>query len=295
MNRKKVIAFLMALVFVLASLSGCGSSNTEEADTKAEDTKETDAEEGDTSEAPIKVSIGIGNAYSPFCYLDENGEQAGYDYEVLLAVEELVSDKYEFVYNGDAFENILIGLDTGTYDIAVHHYGYTEERAENYLYAKEADMYYGNFVIGYKAGRTDITDLKSLAGKAVVVSTGSMAETLVLNWNEENPDDEVKIEYATDAETRYSGLENGLYDAIIMASYDINVFNSQYDNFLEISDYKVTADDYDSGTYFVYSKGSEDLQEDIDEAIAELRENGTLASLSETLLGGDYSVNPNDN
>ena len=39
----------------------------------------------------------------------------------------------------------------------------------------------------------------------------------------------------------------------------------------------------------MYSKGEEQLRDDIDKAIAALREDGTLKELSESILGGDYT------
>ncbi len=279
MKKKTRLAALgVALCMMLTSLTGCGGS----ADAQSSSTSGSD---GRTT-----ASVGIGNAFSPFCYLNEDEELAGYDYEVMLAVAELLSDEYEFVFTADDFSNLLIGLDTGAYDIAVHHYGYTTERAENYLYANEADFYTGLFHIGYVAGRTDITDFDSLDGKTVVTSSGSMAETLILNYLADHPDLNVTIEYSSDKEVWYSGLVNGRYDALIASSYDLDVLSEQYDNFLEYGDYVVPSDDAtDVGTYFIYSKGDEALRDAIDQALVTLRENGTLSELCIELLGADYT------
>lgn len=293
---KRVLSVMTATVIAAGCFAGCGSAAKETGSTAGSDTdgatSETTSTTGNSAEK-TKVTVGIGNAYKPFCYLDENQQECGYDYEVMMAVAEKLSDKYEFVIKPDDFSNLLIGLDTGAYNVAIHHFGYTEERAKNYLYAKEADMYFGNFHIAYVAGRTDITDMKSLTGLTVATTSGSMSDTLIQNWNKQNPDNQVVVEYTGDQEALYSGMMNGLYDAFIATNYDLDVFNSQFDNFMEYSDYNVTSDDYDCGTYFVYSQGADTLQQDIDAAIVKLREDGTLAELSIKLLGDDYSQNPN--
>ncbi len=284
---KKWGILLLALVLLVSIMTGCSSSEEESASSTSASASASTAQE------KIKVSVGIGNGYSPFCFLDEDEELSGYDYETIAAIAELLSDKYEFEYTAEEFSNLLIGVDTGAYDVVIHHFGYTAERAENYLYANVANMYYGNFQLGYKAGRTDITDMKSLAGKTVVSSSGSMADTLLQNWNEENPDYQINIEYASDKEVRYSGLMNSLYDAFLASTYDLAVFNSQYDDFMDISDYNVIPDDYNCGTYFIYAKGSEELQQDIDAALQQLIDDGTLSALSIEWLGADYTENPN--
>ena len=147
--------------------------------------------------------------------------------DLIRLVGEKLSDKYEFVIGPDDFANLLIGLDTKKYDVAIHHFGYTDERAEKYLYADEADMYFGSFHVGYKKGRTDITDLKSAAGLTAVTSSGTQSESILLNWNKENPDYAVKIEYGTGQTVIASGIENGLYDIYVESKYDLDLFRSE--------------------------------------------------------------------
>lgn len=282
--KRKLTAILLALCVCVvgAGFSGCGNSGD------SSSSSETGA--ANTSEGTTTVAVGIGNATSPFAYVDENENIAGYDYEVLKAVSEKLSDKYTFEFKSDDFSNLLIGLDTGAYNIAVNHYGYTAERAENYLYAQEADFYTGPFHIGFVKDRTDITDFESLDGKTIVTSSGSMAETLILNYLDEHPELNVKVEYAKEREVIYSGLVNGMYDAYVASEYDLNRFSNQYDGFMTYSDYVVpNGDTTGGGTFFVYSKGEEQLRDDIDKAIAALREDGTLKELSESILGGDYT------
>lgn len=294
---KKPGIMLLVLGVFLTLLTACGTTNSPAAtdsgvaasSLKSGETAEPAAATGETA----KLKVGIGNMFTPFCYLDDNDQPTGYDYDVIMAISEKLGDKYAFVVTPDDFSNLLIGLDTGKYDVAVHHFGYTAERAENYLYAKEADMYFGNFRIGFSKDRTDITDLASCAGKAIATSSGSMAEALLLKWNEENPDQAVNLQYIKDTSVVYQGITSGLYDAFVGSQYDLDTISNQYDGFMKYSDYNVTPSDYDCGAYFVYSKGSDAVQQDIDSALAELREDGTLKTLSETWLGADYTENPN--
>lgn len=43
-----------------------------------------------------------GNGYKPYCYIDENGQPAGYELEVLKAIDELLP-QYEFEFEPTEF------------------------------------------------------------------------------------------------------------------------------------------------------------------------------------------------
>lgn len=277
---KKRIALGMAVVLMMSVLAGCGA---------AEDAGAADAA-GDAAGKTV-VKVGIGSSYPPFCYLDEDEKEAGYDYDTVMAIADMLSDKYTFEICPDSFQNLLVGLDTNAYDVAVHHFTYVEERTQNYLYAEEGNMYVPYFVIGYLAGRTDITDLESCKGMTGVCSAGTKTDNMLQQWNAEHPDAQVEIAYAESQEVLATGIQNGLYDFFVYSELDFETFNRQYDNIFETSseesDYIA---DENCGSYFIYSLGSESLQQDIDAAIAALRDNGTLADLSEKWFGKDYSA-----
>lgn len=305
---RNALAFISTAALLAASFTACGSSDDSSSETSAENTASTTAaseEGGEASETEKAedtatgdkrvVKIGIGKAYNPFCFLDDNETPSGYDYDTLKAIEPLLADKYEFEFYPDEFANILIGLDTNLYDVAVHHYGWTAERAEKYLYAEEGTMYFGNFVIGYDPSIDTLTDdPKSAAGLVVATSKGSMAETLLTNYNDEHPDAQIVVEYYEDAEVLASGIKSGLYDGICASRYDLDVFNDQHGDLLVPSEFTLTSDEYNCGTYFIYDIGDDELKNDIDAAVVQIKEDGTLKELSEKWLGGDYTVNPNE-
>ena len=288
---KKVFALAVMGTMLPAILTGCGS--TPEAsvgeDKPAEETTEVAEKEPATGDVK-KIKLGIGNAAAPWCYLDENEKEAGYDYDVLLLVQEKLEDKYEFEFIPDAVQNLIVGLDTGAYDMVVHHWGYNKERAEKYLYAEEGDFYINFFVVGYPEGTTDITDLESCAGKTAVTMSGIMSDIILQNWNAEHPDKQIEIAYVDNEEAIATGIRNGLYDFYVVSQYDITVFNDHFDNLLICSESK---DDWiksdNPGIFFLYSKEQQELQEDIDKALVELREDGTLSKMCIERFGQDFS------
>ena len=258
-------------------LAGCGQSKGKSADASS---KSSGAE---------KIIVGSGTSYQPYCYLDENGKAAGYEYAVLEEIDKLLP-QYEFEYQSMNFDSLLLSLDSGKIDLAAHQYEYTEEREEKYLFGKEAYTTY----ITYIAVLTDdntTTSLKDLAGKTVRTGgTTSASTAIVEKWNQENPEDAVKL-YTSDSNTNeetVAAMKSGEAAASILTQRDVDRINKNFGNGTDIL--KTVGDPINnSKTYYLYRKDETKLQEAVDGALAELKKSGKLAELSEQYLGGDFT------
>lgn len=257
-----------------ALFTGCGKKSSE-------------AQATETSTKDVtKILVGTGNNYEPYCYLDDAGELAGYEYEVLKAVDDLLP-QYEFEYQTSDFANVLISLDAGKIDIAAHQYEWNEERDSKYLFGKENYTTYVTYVAVAK-DREDINSLDSLQGLTVKSSTGSNATYILENYNKDHADKPIKIDYvnnSTDEET-VTGLVSGLWDATILTKRDVDKLNKSYGkDVLKVVGEPVQT----SSTYFIFAKDNPQLQQDVDGAIKQLRESGKLAEISVAEIGGDYT------
>lgn len=235
-----------------------------------------------------KVVVGTGNSYEPYCYLDDKGNLAGYEYEVLKAVDELLP-QYEFEYKTSDFANVLISLDAGKIDIGAHQYEWNKERDEKYLFGKEPYTTYVTYLT-VAGSRDEVKSLDDLKGKKVKSSSGSNSAYILENYNKEHKDNPIRVDYvnnSTDEET-ITGLLNGVWDATIMTARDVDKLNKSYEK--GSPSIKVTGDPVQtSSTYFVFAKDNTKLQEAVDGALKQLKENGTLAKISVDVIGGDYT------
>ena len=268
---KKLITTGLIISAVTAGLYGCAQKNTVDGGSKTE-----------------KIIVGTGNAYEPYCYLDENGDLAGYEYEVLQAVDELLP-QYEFEYQTSDFANVLISLDAGKIDIAAHQYEWNEERDSKYLFGKEAYTTYVTYIT-VAGDKTDINSLDDLQGKKVKSSTGSNATYILEGYNKEHADNPILIDYidnSTDEET-VTGLLNGAWDATIATKRDVEKLNKNYGNG-DVVLKTVGEPVQSSSTYLIFDKKNEELQKAVDGAVKELRENGKLSEISVDVIGGDYT------
>lgn len=235
-----------------------------------------------------KVVVGTGNSYEPYCYLDDKGNLAGYEYEVLKAVDDLLP-QYEFEYKTSDFANVLISLDAGKIDIGAHQYEWNKERDEKYLFGKEPYTTYVTYLT-VAGNRDDVKSLDDLKGKKVKSSSGSNSAYILENYNKEHKDNPIRVDYvnnSTDEET-ITGLLNGVWDATIMTARDVDKLNKSYEK--GSPSIKVTGEPVQtSSTYFVFAKDNTKLQEAVDGALKQLKENGTLAKISVNVIGGDYT------
>jgi polar amino acid transport system substrate-binding protein len=204
--RKNILKTLTGLTLVTGlvatSFVGCGSSD----DTA---TKENNIEAGasaagyrtlDEIKESGTINIGVFSDKSPFGYVDENGEYAGYD--VYLA-ERLGEDLgVDINYVSTEAANRIEYLQTGKVDIILANFTVTEERAQEVDFANP----YMNVALGVVS--PDDAVIESLddigADDQVIVISGTTAETyLTKNY----PD--IKLQkYDAYAEAK-TAFENG--------------------------------------------------------------------------------------
>jgi L-cystine transport system substrate-binding protein len=275
---KKNVQHIIKKRFVLMGiasallLGACGSAGA------AEDTQASDNPDAKT------ITVGTGNAYQPFVYLDENEELQGYDIEVLRAVDEKL-DQYNFEYETMDFKNILTSISADKVQLAAHNFAYNEERGAKYLYGEEAYNNYAHHIVVDENADQVYQTLDDLQGKKVFASPASEVANILETYNAEN-DDAIEIVYSeATGELLVSGLQNGTADAAILTTYDKDKYNEQFSIELQSSDEALNT----AGIYYVFQQGDEELQSAVDGAIKELRDEGTLSELSTDILGADYT------
>lgn len=135
-----------------------------------------------------------------------------------------------------------------------------------------------------------IQSLDDLKGKRIYpVTPGGGIYNLFLAYNEEHPDAPLEFDTVDDAAVaeRFAAVDSGEYDALVLPN------NLGFDEIKEQLGLKLKAVQPPvaiNGTYFVLSKDQEELAGRVDEALAALREDGTLGELNEKWYGEDTLV-----
>lgn len=289
---KKTFAVIISSLLLTAAFTGCGSTDNSSVISDAK-TLSNDKNDNSSSGNDVKtIKVGTGNNYNPACYLDENGEIAGYDPAVLKEIDELLP-QYEFTYETFDFQNVVLALESGKIDLAAHQYEWNQQREDNYLFGEEGYTVFDEYVWQIGTDDTVYNSIEDLAGKTVQGSAGSNLAFFLENWNKANPDKAISIDYTVPATTEetVSYYLTGKWSAFIVPKKDIELYNAAYEG----CNFKLAFDEplYSSNTYFLYRKNDDEakkLKEDVDGALKQLKDSGRLAEISTEYWGGDYTV-----
>lgn len=305
MKNKKILALITSLIGIAVVATGCGSkvsqtsaadSAVAEATSKEETVSEENASEaasaeGNTGEVQ-KITVAHTQTYIPYDYVNEAGESDGFEVQVLKAVDELLP-QYEFSYVPTTDDDLLIGVESGKYNIGTKGAWFTEERAEKFIFPKN---YIGASSIGitYRTENADkIKDLESFAsfsGKLVPIAPQNAQYNVVEKYNAEHPDNQVDLQ-ASDAFTiadAYTWVVEGRYDAFfdIKTSFENNVVSEDgaYHDYADKLSYAV----YQAiPTYPLFNKDNQELADAYDQAIEQLTESGKILELEKKYFGED--------
>lgn len=270
-------------------LAGCGSDGSGSSDGDAEDggagTATGADEESSTSTADhlarIKeagaITVATEGVWSPFTYHDESGELVGFDVEVAKGIAQRLGVEADF-REGD-FDAGLVGVSQGTFDMMANGVDVTPDRAETFDFT---DPYaYDHAVLVVRADNDDIHSFEDLAGKTTTNSVGSTYAAMGEEYGA------TVLNVPTLGETM-ANVINGNADATINANTSVQ----DYFNTTGTTELKIAATDEDTTEYAIpLAKGSDNdtLREAINEAIADMKADGTLKSLSEKYFGADIT------
>ncbi len=277
MKRRTFISLLAVLGAAgVVQLSGCSASNSTAADaSSAAGPAPVDLLEAIQTRGTLVVATE--GAWSPWTYHDESDKLVGYDVEVATALAEKLGVKAEFVEG--AWDGLFAGLDSGRYDIVCNGVELTEERALTYDFT--VPYGYIHTALAVRSDNADITTFEDLAGKTTANSIASTYMTLAESYGAE------VLGIDTLDET-IQMLVAGRVDATLNA--DVSFYD--YLNVHPEADFKIVAlTDEASQVCIPVRKGEETatLLAALDEAIEELRADGTLAEISERYFGTDIS------
>ncbi|WP_067697407.1 amino acid ABC transporter substrate-binding protein [Nocardia jejuensis] len=249
--RRKLFAAVLAVVAATAALTACSSNDD-----------------------PNVLKVGTEGTYSPFSY-QENGALTGYDIEVVEAIGEKLGRKVEFVQT--PWDAIFAGLESKRFDLVANQVTISPERAQKYSLSQPYTVSDG--VIVAKSDNNGIHALADLNGKTCAQSTTS-------NWSKVASGAGCKVEGVEGFVQAIQLLKNGRVDATVNDTLAVAEYNKKTgDNSVKV----VGKTGETSRQGFAARKDSQQLIDQIDTALDQLRSDGTLAKISEKYFGTDVS------
>jgi len=286
MSKKK---WIIGGVAVIAIVAGTYLGRTL---TGASSSKASSSTSGSDKVTTLKVAHT--QNYVPYDFLDEKGQSDGYEVAVLKAIDEKLPD-YQFEYTGTSDEDLLIGLESGKYDIGTKGAWYTEERVKKFIIPESP---IGASIIGFTIRKADANKFKNIddfakeKGKLVPISPQNAQWTVIEEYNKKHSASPIELTAAESFQIAdaYAWVLEGRYDAFfdIKLSFEKAVTDKagsyhQYADQLSWFPYKGIP------TYPLIHKDkkNEEFAKAYEKAIKELEKDGTLSKLSEKYFGED--------
>ncbi|MCM1271863.1 MAG: transporter substrate-binding domain-containing protein [Ruminococcus flavefaciens] len=265
-NFKRIIGLGLSLILALGVFAGCSNNKN---DNQLEAIKKAG-----------KIVVGIEGTYPPFTYHDpKTDELAGIDVELAKAIGEKLGVEVEFVEA--AWESLLSGVDSGRLDTVINNVGVSDERKEKYDFS-DSYLYIPKQVV-VKGDNEEIKGVDDLNGKKVATS----ATNAFNPWFESKGATVVAVDTSDEAASLIlSGRADFVnFDPLILKSY----LDEHPDADLKVA---FSIPDTYEATAIPIRKGETELLDEINKALRELSEDGTLAKISEKYVDGDYTQKP---
>lgn len=271
---KKLVALLLAAVMTMSLLTACGNKTAEEAANT--DTAAEQGEEGASQAlADGVLTVGTNAEFPPFEYVDDNGEADGFDIALIKAIGEKLGA--EVAVENMEFDSLVASIGSKI-DVAIAGMTVTDERKESVDFS---DSYYEAVQYVILPADSEIATAEDLVGKTIGVQLGTtgdfiasddIADTTVQQYNK-----------AVDA---VNDLINGRLDCVIIDKNPALVFESRFEGQVKA----VPGEQFDFGVEeyaIALPKGDAILAQQINEALAEIKEDGTFDQLVKTYIEGE--------
>ena len=262
-NMKKKLLGLVACVATLALsgalLAGCSGSG--------------DKTGGDSADGKETLTVGFDQSYPPYGFVGDDGKFTGFDIELWETIAKKLGLGYTF--QPMDFNGIIPGLQTGNVDVGIAGMTITPERAKVVLFS---DGYYtSGLKILVRDGEKNINKLEDLAGKVVAVKTGTSSVPFMKDFGKAK-------------ELKQFPNNDGMFFELLSRGVDAVVFDmpvvTAFANSAGKGKAKVVGPLYEGQKYGIgFAQGSEALVKKVNEALAQMRKDGSYAKLYEKWFG----------
>lgn len=227
--------------------------------------------------AITEVKVGMSGRYFPFTFVEKDKLQG---FEVDLWDEIGQRNGYQIEYVTASFSGLFGLLETGRIDTISNQITMTEARQAKFLFA---DPYVVDGAqITVRKGNDTIQSVDDLAGKTVAVNLGSNFEQLLRSFDKDN---QINIK------TYDTGIEHdvalGRADAFVMDRLSALELIKKTGLPLQLAGEPFET--IENAWPFIDNARGKQLQSEVNQALADMRADGSLKTISEKWFGADIT------
>ncbi|WP_148252927.1 transporter substrate-binding domain-containing protein [Aidingimonas lacisalsi] len=223
---------------------------------------------GHADDEPLRIGVDV--PYEPYQYKEADGTIQGFEVELVNAACERMARECEWVEQ--SWDGIIPGLQARKYDMIASAMNITDERSQHVLFS---DPYYQVPSVWVGKQGADIDLEGELSERAIGVQQGTIQDEYVTQFY---PEADLR-RYGSTADV-VNDMHAGRLDLVFTA------FPLAQENFLSEDEFErqgelVTGPEsiYGPGIGAAFRKRDDDLVEEFNEAMTELKEDGTFDSL----------------
>lgn len=257
--KKTVLVTVLTVVLGASLLTGCGK--------KASNELERIKKDG-------VLKVGVEGTYPPITYHNENDELVGFDIEVAEAIGEKLGVKVEFVES--EWDSLLAAVDSGRIDTVINAVSITDERKQKYDFTEPYVSVYRNIIV--KGDNDTIKGIPDLNGTNV-------AENITTEYADKLAEFGATIVPIDTLQQAFDLVTSDRADFTILEDIQFYPYLEEHpDANLKVA---FTIDDDVDQFAIPLKKGETELVDAVNKALDELKQDGTLKSLSEKYFNSD--------
>lgn len=266
---KKIVKLMLIIVALSSLFVGCGKKKDDGVDNSLKSIQDKG-----------KLVLGLDDAFAPMGFRDENQEIVGFDIDVAKEVCKRMGVELEL--QPIAWSSKDQELKTKNIDCIWNGLSVDEDRKKKY---ELSTSYMKNTQVAVVPASSDASSLEDLAGKIVTIQNGSTAEGAV-NANAEFKDSLKELVMVEDNIKALMDLEIGGSDAVVMDDIVARYYMAK-----DTTKYKILSSSLSEEEYAIgFRKGEVGLVEEVNKQLRAMKEDGTLAQISNTWFGEDLTI-----
>lgn len=267
--KKRFTLLILSLLIIVISLVSCSNLNNK--------TNSTDLNKK-------TITIGTSGTYYPFTY-SNNGNLEGFEIDIWNEIGKKLN--YNIKFKTASFSGLFGMLESGKVDTLANQITLTNERKEKYFFT-DPTVYSGAQII-VKQDNNSIKSFDDLIGKKVGVDLGSNYEQIV---KDKDKNGNIKIITYQNTDAAFNELLLGRIDAVVIDKVSAIAAIKEKNLNLQLAGKPI--DKIENAYPFIKNKENTELIAKINKALEDMKEDGTLKSISDKWLGMNVTV-PNNN
>ncbi len=265
MKWQKLLSLGLAAVMTAAVAAGCGNDGNKAA----------------APGADKKIVVGLDDNFPPMGFKDESNNIVGFDIDLAKEASKRLGREVEF--KAIDWSSKEAELKSGRVDILWNGLDITEKRKENMLFS---DPYMDNRqIIFVKKGTQNIKDEASMEGKVIGTQSASSAEEY-MDGSAFFKEKVKEVKKYSDFVSAFMDLENGRVDAVVGDEIVGRYYMSKHPESLDAVDVAIG----EVSTFGIgFAKDNQQLRDDVQKVLNEMKADGTMAKISEKWFGKDIT------